>query len=265
MGSPRVTHPNWGGASKSNMVQITDGTNEADIIAIIHSLKTDLSSIAGEVTSVDAGDADAGTQRVTLATDDVAIAAVITAIGTVVTAIETASAYVGIIGSAHGTGVAVIGGKAESTVPTEVADGEAVAVWLDTFGRLVQLATDVAQNALSVSDIAPAQMQVAKWLDWAALTAPDDETPEANVQDYENHTIQYTIATIDTSVDLVIWGSIDGGVSWFPMSRFTVLAADEQIDTVIFSGVKVERIKCEFDGEVGGVAAVVTFALMSGN
>ena len=182
------------------------------------------------------------------------------------TAAQIIDNYVGVIDAAHGTGVAVLGGKAETGVPVAVADGDAVAIRMDAYGQLIQLATDVAQGALSVNDIAPAQAQTARWLDWVALTAPDQETPSAVVQGYENITVQYVIATIDTSVTLKIWGSIDNGTTWFLLTpAITVLAADAQSDAVFFAGVAVERIKCEFDAEAGGVAATVTFKAMAGN
>ena len=56
-------------------VKITDGTNDVGVIATILSLKTDLSSVAGTVTAVDAGNSSAGVQRVTLSTDDINTAA----------------------------------------------------------------------------------------------------------------------------------------------------------------------------------------------
>jgi len=272
MAGPKITQPQWGGGAAGNLVEITDGVNEADIIAVINSLKVDLSSVAGTATAVNSGNLSNGVQRVAIATDDVNMSALVTDLAAIEvinaaiqTAVEAIDNIVGTIDSAHGTGVAVIGGKAESTVPTEVADGDAVAVWFDTFGRLVQLATDIAQSAMSVSDIAPAQMQVARWLDWAALTAPDDETPEANVQDYENLTVEYIIASIDTSVDLIIWASIDGGTTWFELWSDTIDSTEDQTDAVTFTGIAIERIKCEFDAEVGGTNATVTFKAMAGN
>ena len=56
--------------------QIGDGTNQAAIIATILALKTDLSSVAGTATDVDAGNASVGSQRVVLATDDINAAAI---------------------------------------------------------------------------------------------------------------------------------------------------------------------------------------------
>ncbi len=170
---------------------------------------------------------------------------------------------VGTIDSAHGNKVSVVGAKAEGTVPTEVADADAVALWADRLGRLITLYTDLSQSAASVSDIAPAQMQKAKWEDWAALTAPDDETPEANVQDFENLTVEYVVASIGTSVDLKIWGSIDGGTTWFLLTD-TIQVLANGVEAVSFSGLAIERIKCEFDAEDGGTPTV-TFKLMAGN
>jgi hypothetical protein len=56
--------------------KVTDGTNTAAVIGTINSLKADLSSVAGTVTSVTSGNKDNGTQRVTLATDDINAAAI---------------------------------------------------------------------------------------------------------------------------------------------------------------------------------------------
>ena len=162
--------------------------------------------------------------------------------------------------------VVVAGAVAEATVPTELADGEVGNPWYDTFMRGVVAGYDAAQNALSVSDISPAAMQVARWLDWVALTTPGDETPPANVQDYSHFTIEYVIASIDTNVTLKFWGSIDGGVTWFLLTDALVkIASDDQTDTISFDNMAIERIKCEFDDETGGTAATVTFKVMAGN
>ena len=180
------------------------------------------------------------------------------------TAVQIIDNIVGTHDAIAPAGIAMVGGVAETTVPAAVADGDAVRLNMDEYGRLRLVELDPALSAAQVSDVAPAQMQVLIETGWVALTAPAAETPVLDVRDYENITVEYTIATIDTSVDLIIWGSLDN-VTWFPMSAFTVLAADDQDDAVTFSGVKVAYIKCEFDAEVGGTAAVVTFKVMCGN
>jgi hypothetical protein len=55
---------------KTQMTQITDGTNQVGVIATINSAKSDLSSVAGTATNVNGGNRDAGTQTVTLADND---------------------------------------------------------------------------------------------------------------------------------------------------------------------------------------------------
>jgi len=69
--------------TRAGYVQITDGSNEADVIATILSLKTDTSSVAGTVTNVNAGDVGNGVQRVCIATDDVNLAAINASFGSV--------------------------------------------------------------------------------------------------------------------------------------------------------------------------------------
>lgn len=61
-------------------VAVGDGTNEADVIATINSLKTDLSSVKGTVTDVNSGNKSDGSQRVVVATDDVNMSAIKTAV-----------------------------------------------------------------------------------------------------------------------------------------------------------------------------------------
>ena len=70
--------PTMDANTRAGYFTLTDGTNEVDIIATINSLKTDLSSIAGTATSVNTGTVDAGTQRVTIATDDVVSTGIVT-------------------------------------------------------------------------------------------------------------------------------------------------------------------------------------------
>ena len=71
--------PTMDANSRAGFQQITDGTNEADVIATINSLKTDTSSIAGTVTDVNSGNKSNGSQRVVIATDDVNMSAIKTA------------------------------------------------------------------------------------------------------------------------------------------------------------------------------------------
>jgi len=179
-------------------------------------------------------------------------------------AVQIIDNIVGTHAAAAPTGLVMLGGVAETTVPVAVTDGQAVRANMDEYGRFRSTEFDPGLSAAQVSDVAPAQMQVMIETGWAALSAPAAETPVLDVRDYENITVEYIIATIDTSVDLIVWGSFDN-VTWFPMHAFTVLAADDQDDSVVFSSVKVAFMKCEFDGEVGGTNAVVTFKVMCGN
>jgi len=258
---PKAPTPPWDQVVPSSGKLVGADGVEVDFVALLQSIAAGV----GGTGDIDAIRVLAAAQLVQLEQIRATNTTINTSNAAIQAATEILDNIVGVIDSAHGTGIAVIGGKAESTVPTEVADGDAVALNVDTLGRLVQLATDLAQNALSVSDIAPAQMQKAAWVDWATLTSPDDETPEAVILDYENLTVQYIIARIDTSVDLIVWGSIDGGTTWFQMWADTIDSTEQQIDTVTFSGIAVERIKCEFDGEDGGTAAEVTFKVVAGN
>lgn len=101
---------------------------------------------------------------------------------------------------------------AESTVPTEVADGAEVSVWFDTFGRMVIKGSNVALEALDFNDVAPAIMETQKVV-LAQSTGVGVSVP-INVENYHDHTFQIVIAAIGTSVTLRAEGSNDG-TSWF--------------------------------------------------
>lgn len=63
------------------------------------------------------------------------------------------------IDSALSSNPVFIGTKAEGSVPTEVAGGDAVAVWHDTFGRQVNKSTNLGLSAEDVNEVSPAILQ----------------------------------------------------------------------------------------------------------
>ncbi|KKM99008.1 hypothetical protein LCGC14_1152210 [marine sediment metagenome] len=200
--------------------------------------------------------------------DLAAIEALITAGNALLTTIDADTSglftTVGTIGGAHATGVAVLGVKAEGTVPPAVADGQSAALWGDLYGRIVQVFTDLATQTAMITDASPAVMQKQFVTDWATQTAPGDTTAVRGVRDYSNFSISYLIAAIGTSVGLIIWGSFDGGVSYHPIWSATILAADPQDDVVVFENMALTDIYCEFDAEDGG-APTVSWQMGTGN
>lgn len=108
---------------KNQMTQITDGTSEADVIATINSLKTDLSSVNGVAVNVGAGDVGTATQRVTVANDDTNLKN-ITAVTNPITA-----------GATTATKTFAVGGQYLVTPPT-ITDTHSAALQLDVNGNL---------------------------------------------------------------------------------------------------------------------------------
>lgn len=68
--------PTMDANTRAGFQKITDGTNEVAVLPTILAAKTDTSSIAGTATDVNAGNVGAGSQRVTIATDDINQAAI---------------------------------------------------------------------------------------------------------------------------------------------------------------------------------------------
>lgn len=244
-------------AGSSSPVRIWDGTTIVDVIAAINSFKIDQSSIAGTVTAVNAGNVSAGVQRVTIATDDVNLALQTADIARLSAAIAAHLA-------AGPANALLTGALAVNGVPAAEAAGDIAAPWMDLFRRLVLYGSDIAQGALSVSDIAPAQMQKLFETGWAALTAPGQLSPILNVQDYENITFSNIIAIGGcTSVDVILWGSLDG-TNFFQMGTTQQYTASGTY-AVTFSGVAVRYVRTELDAEAGDTDCTVTPQIAAGN
>ncbi len=232
----------------TQQTQITDGTTLGQLIAVIRSLKMDLSSVAGTVADVNAGGVSAGSQRVTIATDDINLA-ILTA------AIAVASA-------AAPANVSQVGGEVETTVPTEEADGTLAALILTSFRELVMAGYNRAMHAQDISPVSAAKIPALIEDGWVALEAAGDETPPRDTRLYATHTIAYDITMgILTSMDLIVWGSIDGTL-WLPLASFNVLGAGVLEDSIKIEA-QVTYIKCELEA-VNDDGSVV-FQLSSGN
>jgi hypothetical protein len=96
-----------------------------------------------------------------------------------------------------------------------------------------------------------------------ALTAPPEETGVVDVRCCSTHTVQYSIANINANVDLIVWGSIDGE-NWFVLASWTVLSSQPQVNAREISGLSVSFMKFEFEDELGGTTAEVTFTYRGG-
>jgi len=242
-------------ADRTQMAQITDGVTDADVIVLINSLKTDLSSVAGTVTAANSGNLTAGTQRVAIATDDVNVAAIRAAI----------AQHLG-----AGPANAILAGLlAIAGVPVEEAAGDIAAPWMDTFRRLVIYGADLAQGAINIADVAPASMQVLIETGWAALTAAGTYTPWINVQDYCHHTVKYVTSGLTAleSLDCIIWGSLDGTATDFPMDTWNIPgnAAGIVKNAREIASFKVRHLRVELDAiNGGGGNEAITFQYMGG-
>ena len=97
------------------------------------------------------------------------------------------------VDSAMGSGGMLVLDKAESTVPTEVADGDAVAKWVDTLGRQVIKGTNLGQECLDVSEIAPAVLQTINTVNLSAVgsSAGSNVGAWVNMSDFRLKTLYF--------------------------------------------------------------------------
>lgn len=214
----------------------------------------------------------AGSAPTTIATDDTqfgAVGAVAAVAGnvhaqlrTIGTALEIVDNIVATEDAAAPGGIAVMGSVAESTVPTEISDGDGGSLWMNTFKQLILAGYNLASGSQDVSEVAPA-LQVYFIQAMAALTAAGSTVgPSTDI--YNKGTWQIVIAAIDTSVVVRIEGSLDG-TSWFNVD-------DALLDTTYtangtyklnYEG-KFRNTRLTFVSEVGGTNVTVTGTLMAG-
>lgn len=178
------------------------------------------------------------------------------------------------VDSAAAAFVLQMGGIAESTVPTEVADADTVALWLDTFGRQILAGYDQSQGALQTSPLSAGGRNVVE-ATHAQLTAPGDTAP-INVSLYDEHCFQIVVASVDTNVIFGIQASLDGT----NYGRLSLADAADQVvgstiseeqDTVTVDGTYFLRIrgqfkflKFTFEDENGGTAVTLDVTYMGG-
>lgn len=133
--------------------QLSDQTTGVNVIAATNALKTDLSSIAGTATAVNSGALDAGTQRVTIATNDPVLATPTTLTGGAKTVTNSGTAEA--LGGALSTKTIYIRAKSSNTGNVYVGDSSVDAV---TNKQIILAAND--SMTLSISDRATVYVDV---------------------------------------------------------------------------------------------------------
>ena len=108
--------------------------------------------------------------------------------------------------------------------------------------------------ALHVKEMAG---NLASKTDWAALTSPGAETSSFSLGfTAKSHTAVLIVANIDTSVDVKLWGSMDG-TAWYPLGD-TVQYTANGTYALHVDGEFARYAKVELDAEAGGTNVTVT-------
>jgi len=161
--------------------------------------------------------------------------------------------------------IVLTGGIANTGVPTAVTNGQTVNPNIDEYGMPRIAGYGYGTDTLRVTDEAPIVAQKYGPEAKAALTAAGS-TAAVNCEDYKHITWQIVIASIDTSVDVRVEGSMDG-TSWFNLD-------DAEVDTqYVLDGTYSLRAsdrackytRLTFVSEAGGTGVTVTGTVMLGN
>ena len=118
------------------------------------------------------------------------------------------------------TKVVQLGAIAQETVPTAVADGDAVALWADLYGKLITFGDNLALNAKDVNQINQATLNRLGPITMANAVELTGAHTAVDVSNYHNYTV-HVFATDSaaplSAVDVSVESSIDG-------STFTSIA-----------------------------------------
>lgn len=117
--------------------------------------------------------------------------------------------------------VVQLGAIAEETVPTPVADGETVPVWVDTYGRLVVFGSNLSTNSQDVSVINdPMINRLGPITNLSAVTATGAGS-SVDVSNYHNYTIQIVASSVTTGASVLVQHSLDG-TNWATISTNSI-------------------------------------------
>ncbi len=194
IGADGTVPPTGSLLTNAPFAKITDGTTNAAVIAGTTALKTDTSSVAGTATDVDAGNVSAGSQRVTLATDDVNTAAINTATATIAGDTTSLDAKVPALGTA-----AMV-----ASSPVTIASDDTLTAAANTLLGTIDADTSSLETTVGAHDAAaaaPGTRIVGRAT--AALSTAVDNGDDAQINTDLNQQIRLASHTISTTSDRV--------------------------------------------------------------
>jgi hypothetical protein len=135
--------------------------------------------------------------------------------------LDVSSATEQVPDSPANTKVVQLGGIAESTVPTAVADGDAVAMWLDTYGRQIIAGFNNALAAIDTNQVNQATLNRLGPVDIIpAGTKATYTSSSIDVSNYHNYTLHIITSGYTSGATIEIQHSL-GGTNWTTLSSTT--------------------------------------------
>lgn len=174
-------------------------------------------------------------------------------------------------------GVPALAVRNDTIGPMVSSDGDYANLQLSAYGGLrTQLDTIMNTSIdMGAGEAAGGTMRVAVasgvtvdyWAtehSWATLSAPGNTEP-VFAMPHSKHTIQYTVASIDTSVTVGAYGSLDG-TSWFNLDANDTDTTQTLDGTygMIFDGMT-KYIVFSFVSEAGGTSATISAKYLGGH
>jgi len=172
------------------------------------------------------------------------------------TSVELIDDTIGTIDTAFSGKVSVNGAKAESTVPTEVADADAVALWVDTFGRQIVAGFNQAIDSLDVNDVSPALLQTSEQTLLSAVTSTGASS-DFNVLNYNKMTFFIVASSVTDGGTMKIQSSPDG-TNYYDEDAVSVIA--DGVTKIVISEEKHKYVRANLTARTDGTYSVFMIA-----
>lgn len=120
-----------------------------------------------------------------------------------------------------GTTILQMGGIAETATPSAVSDGQAVAMWMDEYGRPVIYGANLSLNAIDVNNISdPIISRLGPITNMSAVTSATTGTA-IDISNYHNFTVHVETSATSAGSVFAIQSSLDG-TNWATIVSDTI-------------------------------------------
>jgi len=147
------------------------------------------------------------------------------------------------------------GGIAETTVPTAVADGDAVATWYNEYGQQVSYGANLSSNAIDSNVVNQALLNTITTTNLSAVTATGAGAA-VDISNFNKITVSYIASSVTTGGTIKLQGSLDN-TNWYDIDSEAIGADGTTYYSI--SGEKHKYIRTNLTARTDGTYTTIIF------